>query len=77
MSETIGIMADEFKMGYPLTYDEIYRRGRADAIDEIKFIWDRRVKDLINWCKDKRLMGLQQADSIFDEIAEQLKEQKE
>lgn len=49
---------------------------REDAIDEFKNIWDKRVKDLINWCKDTRLIGLQQADYIFDEIAEQLKEQK-
>lgn len=56
---------------------DAYELGRKDAIDEFKNIWDERVKDLIDWCKDKRLIGLQQADFIFDEIAEQLKEKKE
>ena len=57
-------------------YNYLKKQIRADAIDEFKSVWDERVKDLIHWCKDKRLLGLTQADEMFDEIAEQLKEQK-
>lgn len=55
--------------------NEYAKEIRADAIDEFKSVWDERVKDLINWCRDERLLGLTQADEMFDEIAEQLKEQ--
>lgn len=34
MSDTVDIMAEEFKIAYPLTYDAIYNKGRADAIEE-------------------------------------------
>lgn len=37
MSDTVDIMAEEFKIAYPLTYDAIYNKGRADAIDECVF----------------------------------------
>lgn len=46
---------------------------RVKAIDDMKSAWDSRVKDLIKWCKDKRLSGLEQADLIFDEIAEKMR----
>lgn len=35
MSDTVEILADEFKLGYPLTYDAIYNRGRADIQSEL------------------------------------------
>lgn len=47
--------------------------GYKNGVDDFKMNWDSRVKDLVSWCKDTRLIGLQQADSIFDEIAKQLK----
>ena len=52
---------------------DIIQAERNKAIDDMKSEWDSRVKDLICWCKDCRLVGLQQADLIFDEIAEQMK----
>lgn len=36
MEVTTEIMADEFKIAYPLTYDAIYNRGRLDALGEQK-----------------------------------------
>lgn len=35
MSDTVDIMAEEFKIAYPLTYDAIYNKGRADATKEL------------------------------------------
>ena len=54
--------------------EELMQRARNKAIDDMKSEWDKRFKNLIQWCKDGRLMGLRQADFIFDEIAQQLKE---
>lgn len=34
--DTAEIMADEFRIAYPLTYDAIYNRGRSDALEEQK-----------------------------------------
>lgn len=34
MRDTVDIMAEEFKIAYPLTYDAIYNKGKADAIDD-------------------------------------------
>ena len=34
MSDTVEILADEFKLGYPLTYDVVYNRGKMAGISE-------------------------------------------
>lgn len=33
MNNTTEILADEFKIAYPLTYEAIFNRGIADAIE--------------------------------------------
>lgn len=60
--------------GFDIPIDEDFRKGYNKAIDDLKKEWDSRVKELISWCKDGRLIGLQQANSIFDEIADQLRD---
>lgn len=35
MSDTIEKMAEEFKIAYPLTYDAIYNKGKADKDKEL------------------------------------------
>ena len=66
----------EYQHALDLMEKGIRTDERKKVLDELKSSWDKRVKDLINWCKDQRFIGLQQADFIFDEIVEQLKEQK-
>lgn len=63
MNDTIEIMAEEFKIAYPLTYDAVYEKGRSDAIDEFNEL-----------LKNKFNIGYMFTEEIFDNIAEQLKE---
>ena len=35
MINTVEIMAEEFKMAQPLTYDAIYNKGKADGKSEV------------------------------------------
>lgn len=35
MNNTVDIMAEEFKIAYPLTYDAIYNKGRVEGIREL------------------------------------------
>lgn len=77
--QSYGFDVDKEELAKALNYDrEQYEKGHKDgynkAIDDFKNKWDSRVMDLIRLCEDCRLIGVQQADSIFDEIAEQLKE---
>lgn len=69
MSDTVEILADEFKLGYPLTYDIIYNRGRAegraDALDEF-----------INWLKEKGIHGSKEFTRIIHMYEDEFKEQK-
>lgn len=44
--KTTEIMADEFKIAYPLTYDEIFNRGYNKALENVRDIMTFNQKGL-------------------------------